>query len=89
MSEFTQHKQNRVKMLVQLTKAILKKEKVGGLYKQYLEEIEKLMPSDVIAAVDVLMQEDIELEALKTAINKLLNLIYQPINDVPSTPVKE
>jgi len=89
MSEFTHHKQNRVKMLVQLTKAILKKEKVGELYKQYIEEIQKLMPSDVITAVDILMQEDIELEALKTAINKLLNLVYQPINDFPSTPVKE
>ena len=89
MSEFTHHKQNRVKMLVQLTKAILEKKKVGELYKQYLEEIQKLMPSDVIAAVDVLMQEDIELEALKTAINKLLNLVYQPINDFTSSLVKE
>lgn len=89
MSEFTQHKQNRVKMLVQLTKAILKKEKVGDLYKKYSEEIQKLMPSDVIAAVDVLMQEEIDLEALKTSINKLLNLVYQPINDFPSTSVNE
>lgn len=89
MSEFTHHKQNRVKMLVQLTKAILKKEKVGELYKQYLEEIQKLMPSDVIAAVDALMQEEIELEALKTAINKLLNLVYQPINDFPSSQAKK
>ncbi|NPD46010.1 MULTISPECIES: PAS domain-containing protein [unclassified Lentimicrobium] len=89
MSEFTHHKQNRVKMLVQLTKAILKKENVGDLYKQYLEGIQKLMPSDIIAAVDALMQEKIELEALKTAINKLLNLVYQPINDFPSTPVKK
>lgn len=89
MLEFTHHKQNRVKMLVQLTKAILEKKKVGELYKQYLEEIQKLMPSDVIAAVDVLMQEEIELEALKTAINKLLNLVYQPINDFPSSQAKE
>ncbi len=89
MSEFTHHKQNRVKMLVQLTRAILEKKKVGELYKQYIDEIQKLMPSDVIAAVDVLMQEEIELESLKTAINKLLNLVYQPINDFPSTPIKE
>lgn len=85
MSEFTHHKKIRVKMLVQLTKAILAKNKVGELYKQYMEDIQKLMPSDVIAAVDALMQEPIELEDLKTAINKLLNLIYQPINDFPSS----
>lgn len=85
MSEFTHHKKNRVKMLVQLTKAILIKKQVGELYKEYLEEIQKLMPGDIITAVDELMKEDIELGKLKTAINKLLNLVFQPINDFPSS----
>lgn len=76
-------------MLVQLTKAILAKNKVSELYKEYLVEIQKLMPSDVIAAVDLLMQESIAIAPLKTAINKLLNLIYQPINDFPSSQATE
>lgn len=89
MSEFTNHKKGRVKMLIQLTKAIMAQQNVGEQYKEYIDEIQKLMPADIIAAVDELMQQDIELDRLKKAINKLLNLVFQPINDFPSSKPKE
>lgn len=89
MSEFTNHKKGRVKMLIHLTQAIMAQQNVGELYKEHIEEIQKLMPADIIFAVDELMQQDIELDRLKKAINKLLNLVYQPINDFPSSKPRE
>lgn len=88
MSEFTQHQKNRIQILLKLTRALIKKEKVGILYKEYSDDIKKLIPSDIIAAVHELMNENIDLEELKTAINKLLNLVYQPINDFESSVPK-
>lgn len=87
MSEFTQHQKARINMLLELTHALLKKEKVGLLYKQYSDEIDKLIPADIIGAVDELMKQNIDLQELKIAINKLINLVYKPINEfTPSLP---
>jgi len=77
-------------MLVSLSHALINnREKVSDLYKVYSDEIDKLIPSDIILAVDHLMKEDIDLEDLKTAINKLLNLVFKPIKDYKHTQAKE
>lgn len=89
MSEFTQHHKARLNMLLELTQALLKKEKVGLLYKQYSTEIDKLIPADIIGAVDELMKQNIDLQELKIAINKLLNLVFKPINEFSSSLPKE
>lgn len=87
MSEFTQHQKARISMLEELSQALMKKEKVGVLYKKYASQIDKLIPADIIGAVDSLMQQDLDLQELKMAINKLLNLVFKPINDFkPSQP---
>jgi len=85
MSDFTHHQKGRVKVLLELTKALLKKEKVGELYKKYSQDIDRLIPSDVITAVDELMKQNLDIQELKAAINKLLNLVYKPINDFDSS----
>lgn len=89
MSEFTHHKLSRISLIIKLTKALINRNKVGELYTEYQSEINKIIPDDVIEAVDELMTLDFELEDLKTAINKLLNLIYNPINSFKSTEPKE
>jgi len=90
MSDFTHHQKHRVKVLLELTQALLNKEKIGVLYKKYSLDIDKLIPSDIITAVDELMKQDLDIQALKIAINKLLNLVFKPINDFDSsTPKKE
>lgn len=89
MSEFTHHKISRISLIIQLTKAIINKNKVGELYTKYQNEIDKIIPADVIEAVDELMTQSIDLEELKTAINKLLNLLYNPINSFKSSKPRE
>ena len=89
MSDFTHHQKGRVKVLLELTKALLKKEKVGELYKKHSQDIDRLIPSDIITAVDELMKQNLDIQELKAAINKLLNLVYKPINDFDSSKAKE
>ncbi len=90
MSDFTHHHINRINMLIELSYALLTdKKKVSFLYKKYAEQIDKLIPSDIIQAVDKLMQEDIPLEDLKIVINKLLNLVFKPIKDFKQSKPKE
>jgi len=83
MSEFTQHKENRVQAIMVMAKALLKQEKVNPLYKKFAPEIEKLIPSDVITAIDRIMVQEKDLPEVKIMVNKLLNLIYKPINEYP------
>ena len=85
MSDFTHYQEGRVKVLLELTNALLKKEKIGDLYKKYSHDIDKLIPSDIITAVDELMKQNLDIQELKAAINKLLNLVYKPINDFDSS----
>ncbi|MCK5775327.1 MAG: DUF438 domain-containing protein, partial [Bacteroidales bacterium] len=89
MSDFTHHQKHRVKILLELTQALLKKEKIGVLYKKYSLDIDKLIPSDIITAVDELMKQKLDIQELKTAINKLLNLVFKPINDFDSSKPKK
>ncbi len=79
----------RISMLEELTQALLRKEKIGTLYKKYSLQIDKLIPSDIIGVVDELMKQNIDLQELKMAINKLLNLVYKPINEFSSPTPKE
>jgi len=88
MSKFTQHQEQRILVLIELCQALIAKEKVGVLYKKYSDQIDKLIPSDIIGAVDELMKMGLDLEELKMAINKLLNLVFKPINDFPSSTPK-
>jgi len=89
MSEFTQHQKARISMLEVLTQALMKKEKVGILYKKYSDQIDKLIPSDIIGVVDILMKQNLDLDELKTAINKLLNLVFKPLNEFKPSQAKE
>ena len=90
MSDFTHHHTSRINMLIELSYALLTdKKKVSFLYKEYAEQIDKLIPTDIIHAVDKLMLENIPLEDLKIVINKLLNLVFKPIKDFKQSKPKE
>ncbi|MEN8115600.1 MAG: PAS domain-containing protein [Bacteroidota bacterium] len=86
MSEFTSHKQVRIKILKTLFGAILKNEKVKELYEKNLEIINLCIPSDVINLVDELVILEIPMPELKNGINKLLNLLYRNILEYPYMP---
>lgn len=89
MSEFTNHKTERIKKLTTLFQAILKSENVKELYEEYREIIDLCLPSDVVYLVDELVKTDIPMPEMKKGINKMLNLLFKTIADYPYTPPRE
>ncbi len=84
MSEFSQKKEARVKALVELTRLLIQGARGIDLRDQYRLLFKGLVPADIITAVDELYQQDIPLEALKTGINKMLNLFQIRIQEYPA-----
>ena len=89
MSEFTNHKNERLEKLITLFQAILKSENVKELYEEYRGIIDLCIPSDVIFLVDELVKTDIPMPELKKGINKILNLLYKTIAEHPYSPPTE
>lgn len=86
MSEFSKHKETRIKQLVHLFNGILKGENLGQLIAENPKIIESTVPSDVISVVDQLVLMKIPMNDLKRGINKLLNLLYKTISEYPYYP---
>lgn len=90
MSEFTEHKKERVEGLVKLFEGILKGKQLAKLVQENQKLIESAVPADVISVVDRLVLLKIPMNDLKRGINKLLNLLYKTIENYPYyPPVKE
>jgi PAS domain S-box-containing protein len=86
MSEFTQHKNTRIKKLIHLFNGILKGENLSQLVNNNQKLIESTVPSDVISLVDHLVVMKIPMDDLKRGINKLLNLLHKTISEYPYYP---
>jgi PAS domain S-box-containing protein len=86
MSEFSKHKDTRIKQLVQLFNGILKGENLAALVAENQKLIESTVPSDVISMVDRLVLMKISMDDLKRGINKLLNLLHKTISEYPYYP---
>jgi len=89
MSEFTNHKNERIKKLTILFLAILKSENVKELYEEYRGIIDLCIPSDVVYLVHELVQLDIPMPELKKGVNKILNLLYKTIAEYPYSPPRK
>ena len=90
MSEFTNHKESRIKQLVELFNGILNGENSGQLVAENQKLIESTVPSDVISVVDRLVLMKVPMDDLKRGINKLLNLLHKTISEYPYySPKKE
>ena len=79
MSEFTQHYQSRIQMILEILHAIRNKKGVSALNNKYKDQIQTIIPSDIISAVHEYMQQEKNLDLIKIHINKLINLLYEPI----------
>lgn len=90
MSEFTNHKNNRIEQLIILFNGILKGEKLRELVRDNQNVIESCIPSDIISLVDKLVLMKIPMDNLKRGINKLLNLLHKTLSEHPyCSPQKE
>lgn len=64
MSEFINHKENRIKRLVELFLLVIRGELSPGLVGQYQPVIDLAQPADVIGVVDKLVQLQIPISIL-------------------------
>ncbi|HET6557395.1 MAG TPA: PAS domain-containing protein [Prolixibacteraceae bacterium] len=83
MSEFTNHKDYRIKKLVELFQLVIRGELSPELVSGYQEVIDHAGPADVIGAVDELVQLQIPMPELKKGINKALNLLNRSLQEFP------
>ena len=86
MSEFTNHKANRVEKLVELFRLVIQEEMTSELVATYQQVIDLAGPADVIEVVDRLVQLQIPMPQLKKGINKALNLLNKPLQEFPYHP---
>ncbi|MEA1898781.1 MAG: PAS domain-containing protein [Bacteroidota bacterium] len=83
MSEFTKHNKKRVDFIISLYNTISEKRNTVETIKQNQHRIDKVIPSDIIFAVDQLVRSNIPFDELKTGINKLLNILYATVKNSP------
>ena len=83
MSEFTNHKANRVKKLVELFRIVIQEEMTPEHIASYQKAIEQAEPADIIAVVDELVKLQIPMPELKKGINKALNLLNKSLREFP------
>jgi DUF438 domain-containing protein len=86
MSEFTNHKANRVGKLVELFRLVIQEEMTSELVANYQQVIDLAGPADVIEVVDQLVQLQIPMPELKKGINKALNLLNKSLQEFPYQP---
>jgi DUF438 domain-containing protein len=81
MSEFTNHKAERVNKLCELFQIVISGKLTPELVAEYQMVIDLTQPSDVIAVVDRLVQLQIPMPELKKGINKSLNLLNKSLQE--------
>jgi len=86
MSEFTNHKANRVAKLVELFQLVIRGEMTSELVPNYQQVIDLTGPADVISVVDQLVQLPVPMPELKKGINKALNLLGKSLQEFPYEP---
>ncbi len=77
MSEFTNHRENRVALLLELFHLIIRGEMNSAAFFEAKQTLELVEPYDVITVVDQLVQLSIPMSELKKGINKGLNLLHK------------
>lgn len=88
MSEFTNHKANRVAQLTELFQQVIRGELNAEKLSTYQEVIDLTGPADVISVVDNLVKLQIPMPELKKGINKTLNLLNKSLQEFPyQTPI--
>lgn len=80
MSEFTNNALKRAKDLSRFMQGLIDGESGAELVKKYNLITENYIPIDVLAAFDIMFDHDVDIEKLKTASNKLFNILYKTLS---------
>ena len=88
MSEISHHIQEHSQQLYRLTKGFLDGADGKELVKSHQAIIASATPLEVILAFDAIMKEDYPIEAMKKAVNKVMNLLHKGLSDliIPEPP---
>lgn len=88
MSEFTNHKEERLSGLLDLFLMVINEEVNPQKVQEFQQLIDRTQPADVIGVVDQLVGLKIPMDKLKKGINKSMNLLYKTLSDYPYSPPK-
>lgn len=80
MSEFTNNALKRAKDLSRFMQGLIDGESGAELVKKYKLITENYIPIDVLAAFDIMFENNVDIEDLKIASNKLFNILYKTLN---------
>lgn len=72
----------RIEALVSYMKGLIQNSKGKPLFDQYFEKIEACTPIEIIDAIDRLILEKVDMEALKQAISKTLNVLHNNLSQL-------
>ena len=89
MSKFTQHAEKRTEALSKFMVGLINGEKGAQLVKDYNMMTENYIPSDLLGAFDYLFDHNYDIEQIKIASNKLINILYKTLESYPAIDIKE
>ncbi|RUA24351.1 MAG: hypothetical protein DSY76_08005 [Bacteroidetes bacterium] len=89
MSKFTQHAEKRTEDLSKFMVGLINGEKGAQLVKDYNMMTENYIPSDLLGAFDYLFDHNYDIEQIKVASNKLINILYKTLESYPAIDIKE
>jgi len=84
MSEFTNNALKRAQDLSRFMQGLIGGNSGAELVKKYNLITENYVPVDVLAAFDLMFEGDVDIEDLKTASNKLFNILYKTLSSYPA-----
>ena len=81
MSEFTNKYEQRVEKLTNYILGLVAGENGSDLLTEYQILETEFIPQDVLTVFDNIFHSEIEMEKMKTASNKLFNILYKNLTD--------
>ncbi len=89
MSEFSKTADIRIEKLSRYMQGLIKGENGTELIKKYDIITDNFIPSDILKTFDNVFAQEKDIEKIKTASNKLFNILYKAFNEYPEFKLKE
>ena len=89
MSRFTNKAAQREEDITRFMQGLIEGEKGAELVRKYNMITENYIPSDILPAFDYLFDKEYDIEDIKVASNKLINILYKTLESYPAVELKE
>ena len=89
MSQFTNNADQRTQDLTKFMLGLINGEKGAQLVKDYNMMTENYIPSDLLGSFDFLFDHKHDIEQIKGASNKLINILYKTLESYPAAKLKK